>query len=98
MTTGLSLDLARAALLLSAAYDDEAAGHDPVPNFLRSRAVIAPGDLAEACGCSSTRSCELPEATRVYSLRRCGSMAISRPTPTLSPVPSNERTARQSRS
>lgn len=50
MTTGLSLDLARAALLLSAAYEDEAAGHDPVPNFLRSRAVIAPGDLAEACG------------------------------------------------
>jgi hypothetical protein len=50
VTAGLSLDLAKAAMLLRAAYADEEAGLDPRPNFLRSRAVIAPADTAEALG------------------------------------------------
>ncbi|MGP8162773.1 MAG: hypothetical protein ACLQAN_03190 [Acidimicrobiales bacterium] len=50
MTPGLSLDLARAALLLRRAYVDEAKGRDPLPNFLASRAVTAPGDLSNALG------------------------------------------------
>jgi hypothetical protein len=50
MTAGLSLDLAKAAMLLRAAYDDEEVGLDPRPNFAASRAVIGPGDLFEALG------------------------------------------------
>jgi hypothetical protein len=50
MTAGLSLDLAKAAMLLRAAYADEEAGLDPCPNFAASRAVIGPGDLFEALG------------------------------------------------
>ena len=50
MTAGLSLDLARAAMLLRRAYADEEVGDDPVPAFLASRAVIAPDDIAEALG------------------------------------------------
>jgi len=37
-------------MFLRDAYDDEAAGRDPLPSFLRSRAVVAPGDHAEAVG------------------------------------------------
>lgn len=50
MTAGLSLDLAKAATLLRAAYADEERGDDPLPNFLRSRAVIHECDLSEALG------------------------------------------------
>ena len=50
MTAGLALDLARAASSATLLQADEAAGRDPRPAFARSRAVIAPDDLAEAFG------------------------------------------------
>ncbi|MGP8163835.1 MAG: hypothetical protein ACLQAN_08735 [Acidimicrobiales bacterium] len=50
MTVCPAFDLALAVEFLKRAYQDEAAGRDPLANYKRSRAAVAPADAFVALG------------------------------------------------
>ena len=50
MNANLALDIAVAVEYLRRAYEDEAEGRDPVANYQRSRAAVAPKDASVALG------------------------------------------------